>query len=246
MAARLGELGDAGVVVAGLNYVDYAGVKQYEWIPRSQEESRGEAGLLAAGIDVGSISPAMVFRVDAVLEWGGFEEIGGHPADYTLFSGVAHDYGVAFLPEVVGSYRYGPQQETDVSSAKATRAWLDYTIGMTRQTIARTKCSSRTAEQLLDYTTWFTFLVLMPRWLGSGALSVIASCRECVRASPARLSWQAQVREQYPMMFLQPLWLAAAWCRVADFAGRAQRKLQRVGHALLMRHAADHRKVKAA
>ena len=232
MAVRLSGAENAGVVVAGLHYVDQNGVKQLEWLPGSHGESHGEAGLLAAGVDVGSISPAMVFRVDASLEWGGFVEIGGHPADYTFFAGLAHDYGVAFLPEVVGSYRQGSHQETDVSNPKATKAWLDYTIGMTQRTIARTACSVEAANELLDYTTWYTFLVLMPRWLGSDALSVVEVCRDCLRASPARLSWQMRVREQYPMLFLQPTWLAAALSWFGSLAARTQCKVQRVAYTL--------------
>ena len=155
-----------------------------------------------------------------------------------MFAGIAHDYGVAFLPAVVGCYRYGPQQETDVSSPKATKAWLDYTIGMTQQTITRTKCSVNVANQLLDYTAWYTFLVLMPRWLGSHAQFVVASCRDCLRDSPARLSWQIKVRERYPMLFLEPSWCAAALCRLTSLTARAHSRLQSVNHAL--RSAAEH------
>ena len=88
----------------------------------------------------------MGFRVDAARDRGGFVEIAGHPADYPFFAGLAHDYGVAFLPEVVGCYRQGSHQETDVSNPKATKAWLDYTIDMTRHTIARTACSAKAAS----------------------------------------------------------------------------------------------------
>jgi hypothetical protein len=236
MAARLGEIGDVGLVVGGLHYIDQAGMKHSEWMPKPRGESRGEAGLLAAGVDAGALSPAMVFRADAALEWGGFVEIGGHPADYTFLAGLAHDYGVAFLPEVVGRYRHGSHQETDVSNPGTTRAWLDFTIDMTRHTIAKTKCSANAATQLLDYMTWYTFLTLMPRWLDSHPQFVVETCRDCLIASPARLSWQMQVRETYPMLFLQPGWLAAASCRVASLGTRAQRKIRRVGDALALRN----------
>src|SRR6476659_9520289 len=103
---------------------------------------------------------------------------------------------------------------------------------MTQHTIARTVCPVDAANQLLDYTAWYTFLILMPRWLRSDARSVIASCRDCLRASPARLSWQAQVRERYPLLFLQPAWVAVALCWAASLAARAQSKLQRVGYTL--------------
>jgi glycosyltransferase involved in cell wall biosynthesis len=232
MAARLHEAGDVGLVVGGLHYIDHAGVKQLEWIPNSVGESRGEEGLLAAGLDPGALSPGMVFRADAALKWGGFVEIGGHPADYTFLVGLAHDYGVAFLPEVVGRYRHGAHQETDVSSPGAAKAWLDFTIAMAEHTIERTKCSAHAAEQILDYMTWFTFMTLMPRWLPSHTQFVFAACRDCLDASPARLRWQAQVRENYPMLFWQPAWVAAGLCRAGSLVGRVQRKLRQVGHAL--------------
>jgi hypothetical protein len=232
MAARLHEVGDVGLVVGGLHHIDHAGVKQHEWIPASRGESRGEAGLLAAGIDPGALSPGMVFRADASLAWGGFVEIGGHPADYTFVVGLAHDYGVAFLPQVVGRYRYGAHQETDVSSPRAAKAWLDFTIEMTQHTIERTKCSAHAARQLLDHMTWFTFLTLMPRWLVSDTRFVFAACRDCLRASPAQLRWQEQVREAYPMLFWQPPWLAASLCHAGGLASRVQRKLRQVGQFL--------------
>jgi glycosyltransferase involved in cell wall biosynthesis len=232
MAARLHEVGNVGLVVGGLHYIDHAGVKQLEWLPNCRGESQGEAGLLAAGLDPGALSPGMVFRVDACLKWGGFVEIGGHPADYTFLVGIAHDYGVAFLPEVVGRYRHGSHQETDVSSPQAAKAWLDFTIAMTEHTIERTRCSTNAANQLLDYMTWFTFLTLMPRWLPSNSQFVLAACRDCLRSSPMQLRWQSQVREKYPMLFWQPTWLAATLCRAGALAGRLQRKLRQVGHAL--------------
>lgn len=232
MAARLHEVGDVGILVAGFHYIDQAGTKQSEWIPEPRRASRGEAGLLDAGLDAGALSPAAVFRAEAGLEWGGFVEIGGHPADYTFLAGLAHDYGVAFLPEVVGRYRHGSHQETDVSNPTAAKAWLDFTIEMTQHTIAATRCSANAANQLLDYMTWFTFLTLMPRWLGRDSKFVVATCRDCLRASPARLSWQTKARDKYPMLFLQPSWLAAALCRFGSLAGRARGKLRRIGHAL--------------
>jgi hypothetical protein len=232
MAARLNEVGDVGLVVGGLHYIDQAGVTHEEWMPKPQGESRGEAGLLDAGLDAGALSPGMVFRADAALKWGGFVEIGGHPADYTFLAGLAHDYGVAFLHEIVGRYRHGAHQETDVSNPNATKAWLDFTIEMTQRTIAATRCSSNAANQLLDYMTWYTFLTLMPRWLVSDARFVVAACRECLRVSPARLSWQTQVRERYPMLFMRPVWLAEGLCRAGSLVARAQNRLRRVGHAL--------------
>lgn len=232
MAACLSDVGDVGLVVGGVHYIDHAGVKQLEWIPSSRGESRGEVGLLAAGLDPGTISPGMVFRADACLKWGGFEEIGGHPADFTFLVGVAHDYGVAFLPEVVGRYRHGAHQETDVSSPKAAKEWLDFTIAMTERTIERTNCSPQAASQLLDYMTWFTFLTLMPRWLATNTRFVLTTCRDCLGASPSRLHWQTQVRDKYPMLFWQPTWFAATLCRAGGLAGRIQRKVRQVGHAL--------------
>jgi hypothetical protein len=174
----------------------------------------------------------MVFRADACLKWGGFVEIGGHPADYTFLAGLAHDYGVAFLPEVVGRYRHGAHQETDVSSPSAAKAWLDFTIAMTQHTIKRTKCSANAGNQLLDYMTWFTFVTLMPRWLVSDTRFVFAACRDCLRASPAPLRWQTEVRQKYPMLFWQPTWFAANLCRAGGVVSRVQRKLRQVGHAL--------------
>jgi hypothetical protein len=232
VATRLREVGDVGLVVGGLHYIDHAGAKQLEWIPAQRGESRGEAGLLAAGLDPGALSPGMVFRADACLKWGGFVEIGGHPADYTFLVGLAHDYGVAFLPEVIGRYRHGAHQETDVSSPKAAKAWLDFTIAMTQHTIRSTKCSAHAGNQLLDYMTWFTFVTLMPRWLASDSRFVFAACRDCLHASPAPLRWQAEVRKKYPELFWQPTWLAANVCRARGLAGRVQRKLRQIGHAL--------------
>ena len=227
MAARLNDVGDVGLVLGGVHFIDQAGVKQHEWTPKPRRSSRGETALLDAGLDPGPLSPGTVFRADASLEWGGFVEIGGHPADYTFLAGISHDYGVAFLPEIVGRYRYGSHQETDVSSPAAARAWLDFTIEMTRHTIERTKCSAQAADQLLDRMTWFTFFTLMPRWIGPHTRFVVATCRDCLHASPARLSWQRQVRERYPMLFVQPMWLATAVCQAGALGARFENKVRR-------------------
>jgi hypothetical protein len=94
---------------------------------------------------------------------GGFVEIGGHPADYTFLVGLAHDYGVAFLPEVVGRYRHGAHQETDVSSPGAAKGMAGFHDRDDGAHDRKNECSVNAANQILDYMTWFTFLTLMPR-----------------------------------------------------------------------------------
>jgi glycosyltransferase involved in cell wall biosynthesis len=219
---------DIGVVVGGLQYIDAAGVTHVEWIPAAKGELHGEAALLAVGLDPGALSPGMIFRADAYEGWGGFEEVGGHPADYTYVLGVAYKYGAGFLNEVVGRYRHGDHQETDVSTPAAAKSWLDFTIEMTHYTIARTGCSKRAAEQLLDRMAWFTFLALIPRWLLSNTSFVIGTCRECLSASPAPLKYQLAVREKYPMLFWRPVWLALMICQANGFVGRVTRKLRQL------------------
>ena len=219
---------DVGIIVGGLKYINTAGMTEGEWMPSARNKKHGEAALLALGLDPGRMSPGMIFRADAHERWGGFVEVRGHPADYTFVVGLAYTFGAAFVNEVVGRYRYGDHQETDISTPHAVKAWLEFTIEMTRLTIDRTNCSSSAAEQILDRMTWFTFLILMPRWLLSDTQFVIETCRECLSASSARLQWQTAVRQRYPMLFWRPLWLAWLGCQVNGFAGRVARKVRQL------------------
>jgi hypothetical protein len=154
--------------------------------------------------------------------------VGGHPADYTFVVGLAHNFGAAFVNEVVGRYRHGEHQETDVSTPEAAKAWLDFTIDMTRHTIDRIKCSKNTADQLLDRMTWFTFSALIPQWRLSQSRFVIQTCQECLSVSPAQLAWQNAVREKYPMLFWRPAWFASLMCQANGLAGRVARKLRQL------------------
>jgi glycosyltransferase involved in cell wall biosynthesis len=221
---------DVGIIVGGLQYIDVAGVTHSEWIPAATDVRRGEAALLALALDPGAMSPSMIFRADAYKRWGGFEEVSGHPADYTFVVGVAHMFSAAFVNEVVGRYRHGDHQETDFSTPDAAKAWLDFTIEMTRHTIDRANCSRNAAEQILDRMTWFTFLALIPRWLWSDSRFVIETCRECMLASPAQLKWQMAVRQKYPMLFWRPVWLASLMCQANRFVERIARKLRQLAY----------------
>jgi len=229
VACALGA-GDIGIIVGGLQYIDTAGVTHAEWIPAATGERHEEPALLALALDPGAMSPGMIFRADAHEQWGGFVEVGGHPADYTFVVGVACRFGAAFVNDVVGRYRHGDHQETDVSTPRAAKAWLDFTIEMTRLTIDRTNCSRNAAEQILDRMTWFTFLALIPRWLWSDPRFVIETCRECMSASPAELKWQMAVRQKHPILFWRPIWLASLMCQANRFAERIARKLRQLAY----------------
>ena len=197
---------DVAIVVAGLEYIDEEGKKLGKWIPKINGTFRGEEGLLALGLDFGAFSPTTIFSVAASRQIGGFVDVNGAAADYTFTVRLAYSYGVAFFPELVGRFRIGHLQSTDYSTPEKAEAFLDFVV-REGELIRTLGCSRSAADQIIDYTTWETFLKVAPPWLQSHESFVFGLTQKCLRVSPRRGEWQNRARQEYPFLFWRLQWL---------------------------------------
>jgi glycosyltransferase involved in cell wall biosynthesis len=203
-----------GIVVAGIQFIDYEGVVQKEWTPDADRMLRGEEALLQLGLNWHARPPGMILNVAECRRFGGFIDICGTAADYTLAVQLAYSAGLAFFPALVGRYRQGQQQLTDFSTPEKSSAWLEFSIRLAEQA-APPGCSRDAAEQIIDYMTWWTFLGIASHWFSSHPPLVINLARKGLRRSPRCGVWQTRVRREYPFLYWQPAWLAWRLCRLA-------------------------------
>ena len=193
--------------MGGLEYIDPQGSRLTEWMPKTNGTFRGEEGLLRLGLDFGAFSPGTIFKVAASREIGGFVEIDGVCADYPFSIRLAFSYGVAFFPETIGRFRMGHAQASDYSTPEKAEDFLDFIMREGEHLIRSVGCSRGAAEQIVDYTTWETFLKVAPPWLQSNESFVFRLTRKCLRASPRRGEWQNRARQHYPFLFWPLSWL---------------------------------------
>ncbi len=196
-----------GIVVAGIQHIDEQGGILGKWIPKTDSVFRREDGLLRLGLDWGAAPPGTIYSVAAGRQIGGFVDVNGAAADYTFALRLAHSFGVAFFPYLVGRYRNGAQQKTDFSTPEKAEAWLDYSTRMA-QLVRSVGCSDEVSNQLIDYMTWSVVLEIAPQCLRSNRSFAFGLCRKGLRASPHRGTWQNRVRKAYPFLFWRPQWLA--------------------------------------
>jgi glycosyltransferase involved in cell wall biosynthesis len=178
-----------------------------QWMPKTSGTFRGEEGLLHLGLDFGAFSPGTIFKVAASREIGGFVEIDGVCADYPFSVRLAFSYGMAFFRETIGRFRIGHAQASDYSTPEKAEDFLDFIMREGEHLIRSVGCSRRAAEQIVDYTTWETFLKVAPPWLRSDESFVFRLTRKCLRASPRRGEWQNRARQHYPFLFWPLSWL---------------------------------------
>jgi Glycosyl transferase family 2 len=203
-----------GIVVAGIQFIDLKGGIQKEWTPAADSIFRGEEALLQLGLNWHARPPGTILNVAACRRIGGFIDICGSSADYTLAVQLAYSAGLAFFPALVGRYRQGPQQQTDFSTPEKSSAWLEFSIQLAEQAVPP-GCSRDAAEQIIDYMTWWTFLGIASRWFSSHPPLVMELAHESLRRSPRCGAWQTRVRREYPFLYWQPPWLAWRLCRLA-------------------------------
>jgi hypothetical protein len=199
--------GNVGIVLGGLEYIDPQGSRLTKWMPKTNGTFRGEEGLLRLGLDFGAFSPGTIFKVAASREIGGFVEIDGVCADYPFSVRLAFSYGMAFFRETIGRFRIHHAQASDCSTPEKAEDFLDFIMREGRHLIRSVDCSRRAAEQIVDYTTWETFLKVAPLWLRSDESFVFRLTRKCLRASPRRGEWQNRARQHYPFLFWPLSWL---------------------------------------
>ena len=198
---------DSGLVVGGMQRIDEQGAVQESWIPQAQGTFRGEDGVLRVGLDFRASPPSTVWNMAAFHQAGGFPNARGAGADYTLAVQVTYSHGVTFFPEIIGRYRIGAQQATDYSTPQRAEAILDCSIEMAQLT-RTTGISSRVADQLVDYMTWWIFRIIASEMIDKHPFFVARLWRKCIRVTPATGRWKDQIRTEYPILFWRPQWLA--------------------------------------
>lgn len=192
--------GDVGMIVGGLQYLDPHGNSWWDWTPESGETLKGEDALLRLGLDFHARSPNTVLSVAKGRHIGGFPEIGRLPADYTFFCWLAYLYGLAFVPERVGRYRWGHEQATKFATPEDAEAHLRYCVQMVKL-IRPAGCSVMVADRLVDNMTWGLFLFHAARWRDSDPAFVFRLCQECLLLSPQPGAMQARARREYALLF---------------------------------------------
>jgi hypothetical protein len=202
-----------GVVIAGIQFIDRDGRGYKEWKPPAVAFLRGEEGLLRLGLDWRVRPPGTILNVAACRSAGGFLDIGGTSADYTLAVRLAYSAGLAYFPAFVGRFRTGSQQLTDFSTPEKSAAWLEFSIQLAERAVPP-GCSRDAAEQLIDYMTWWTFLSIASRWFSSAPTLVAKLAQESLSRSPHDRVWQNRVRAEYPFIFWPPPWLGWRLCRL--------------------------------
>jgi len=220
----LSQCENVGLVVAGIQYIDEQGTVRKEWIPKCHTTLRGEEALRYLGLEWRLRPPGMILSVQAVRKIGGYVEIGRTAADYVLATQLGYVSGVAFFPKFVGRFRQGIQQMTDVSTPEKSAEWLEFSIRQAELTAAL-GCSAATADQVMDYSTWWTFLGIASRWFPSQPSFVTQLARRSLHHSPRTGQWQRRVRREYPFLFWRPSWLAWKLCQ---FTQRARRFLEKL------------------
>jgi len=201
---------DVGIVAGGVDNIGPEGELLHRWVPKHTGSYRGEEGLLRLGLDFCLFSPNTVFNVEATRAVGGFVEINGYPADYTLCVRLAHSSGVAFWSGIVGRCRHGPHQDSDYSTPAKAEAWLALTVRMAEEVCRTTGCSVSAAERLIDYRTWSVFWIIV-RWLDSDPSFVFRVCQKYMRQSPPYGKWRKRVSESHPFLFSKLGWYL--WCQ---------------------------------
>lgn len=224
--ALLEDVAPVGIVVAGVQLIDEGGNPRKAWTPEGTGVFRSEEGLLRLGLQWQARWPGILLNVAASRQLLGFVDIDGKAGDYIFAVRLAYRHGVAFLPDIVGRYRTGPQQATDVLSPAKSAEYLDFSIRQAELT--RTLgCSKRAADRILDYITWWTFLGVAPPWLSSHPSFVFQQAHACARRSPRSGPWRSRVRQRYPFLFWRPHWLAPLLFRVTQSLPKPLKRLAR-------------------
>ncbi|MGH8059277.1 MAG: glycosyltransferase family 2 protein [Candidatus Entotheonellia bacterium] len=215
-----------GLIVGGIQLIDQGGRSRKVWMPESGGIMRGEEGLLRLGLHWQARWPGMILNVAASRQVCGFVDVDGRAGDYIFAIRLAYRYGVAFFPQLVGRYRIGPQQATDVLSPAKAEEYLDFSVRQA-ELLWTLGCSKSALDRLLDYITWWTFLGIAPQWLPSHPSFVFRLAHTFARRSPTSGPWQTRVQQRYPFLFWRPHCLAPLFLRVAQSLPRPLKRLAR-------------------
>jgi glycosyltransferase involved in cell wall biosynthesis len=197
----LERLENAGLAIGGIEHIGQEGEARGCWIPKHNGVFREEDGLLRLGLDGCAYPPATVFRSEASRRLGGFIGIDGVASDHVLALQLAKSDGVAFFNQIVGRYRSGPQQIFHVSTAEQAEAWVEFTVREAELMRRSISCSVDILDQLVDYRTWWIFLMVAPHCVKTDLSLAWRLTRKCLRVSPTPGEWLSRAKKEYPFLF---------------------------------------------
>lgn len=232
----LARCNDVGIIVGGVERIDADGNIVGRWVHGDPGVHRGEAAVLALGLGLNRnpYAPSTILCVSDVRRQGGYRNVGALPlpADLTLDLTLAYLHGVAFLPEVIGRYREGHPQQSQVSTPQKIHAWLSFMVEMAER-VGESGCPESTVRKLIDYWVWSFLPWMVDVWWQTDRTFVFELCDRCLRLSPEPGEWQRRIREDYPFLFWRPRWCAWPLFRirrkVAYLSGRDVRAWYSVG-----------------
>ena len=217
LEAYLAQYEDAGIgiIVGGVERIDADGSISGRWVHENPGIHRGEEAVLALGLNRHPYAPSTILGVSEVRRRGGYRNVGALPlpADSTLDLTLAYLHGVAFLPHVIGRYREGHAQQSQVSTPDKIRAWLRFMAEMAER-VGDSGCPERTIRKLVDYWVWSFLPWMVDVWWEIDRRFVFELCDECLRLSPEPGEWQRRIRRDFPFLFWRPRWCAWPLFRV--------------------------------
>ena len=208
----LAQCNDVGIVVGGVERIDADGNIVGQWVHGDFDIHRGEAAVLALGLNRHPYAPSTILDVSEALRLGGYRTVGDFPlpADSTLDLSLAYLHGVVFLPEVIiGRYREGHAQQSQVSTPQKIHDWLSFMVEMAER-VGESGCPEPTVRKLVDYWVWSFLPWMADVWWETDRNLVYELCDRCLRLSPEPGEWQRSHSRRLSVFFL-----AAALVRLA-------------------------------
>jgi glycosyltransferase involved in cell wall biosynthesis len=232
----LAQHSDVGIIVGGVERIDGGGNIVGRWVHANPGSYRGEAAVLALGLGVNRYpyAPSTILCVSEVHRQGGYQNASALPlpADLTLDLTLAYLHGVAFVPEVIGRYREGHAQQSQVSSPQKIHDWLSFMVEMAER-VGESGCPEPTVRKLVDYWVWSFLPWMADVWWETDRNFVYELGDRCLRLSPEPGEWQHRIRRDYPFLFWRPRWCAWPLFRirrkVASLSGRDVRAWYSLG-----------------
>lgn len=216
---------DVGIIVGGVEHMDADGKTSGRWVHENPGIHRGEAAVLALGMNRNAYAPSTLLAASEARRLGGYGTVEDLPlpADSTLDLSLAYLHGLAFLPGIIGRYRAGHTQESQTSPPDKIHAWLTFMVEMLNR-VGESGCPERAIRTLVDYWVWSFLRWKAQEWWKTDRTFVFDLCDRCLRLSPEPGEWQRLVRREYPFLFWRPRWCAWPLFRVrrkvAFLAGR--------------------------
>ena len=208
----------------------YGRRRQYllgRWVHANPGIHRGEAAVLALGLGLNrnGYAPSTLLGASEARRLGGYGTSRDLPlpADSTLDLSLAYLHGVAFLPEIIGRYREGHIQESQISTPDKIHAWLGFMVGMLNR-VGESGCPERAIRKAGRLLGLVFLAVEGGRIVETDRTFVFDLCDRCLRLSPEPGEWQRLVRREYPFLFWRPRWCAwplfRVYRKVAYLSGR--------------------------